>query len=69
MDETKFEKLARLSGKATSKALDALARRGLTSVENCPLPSAEFRAGLLRRSQNRASDGRPGSHLQLATAR
>ena len=28
MDETKLEKLARLSGKATSKALDALGRRG-----------------------------------------
>ena len=28
MDETKLEKFARLSGKATSKALDALARRG-----------------------------------------
>ena len=28
MDETKLEKLARLSSKATSKALDALGRRG-----------------------------------------
>src|SRR6266403_2992617 len=28
MDETKLEKLARLSGKATSKALDALGKRG-----------------------------------------
>ena len=28
MDETKLEKLARLSGKATSKALDTLGRRG-----------------------------------------
>jgi len=28
MDETKLEKLARLSGKATSKALDALGRAG-----------------------------------------
>jgi hypothetical protein len=28
MDETKLEKLARLSGKATSKGLDALARHG-----------------------------------------
>ena len=28
MDETKLEKLARLSGKATVKALDALERRG-----------------------------------------
>ena len=28
MEETKLEKLARLSGKATSKALDALGRRG-----------------------------------------
>ena len=28
MDETKLEKLARLSGKATSKGLDALGRRG-----------------------------------------
>ena len=28
MEETKLEKLARLSGKATSKALDALAKRG-----------------------------------------
>jgi len=27
MEETKLEKLARLSGKATSKALDALSRR------------------------------------------
>jgi hypothetical protein len=28
MDETKLEKLARVSGKATSKGLDALARHG-----------------------------------------
>ena len=28
MEETKLEKLARLSGKTASKALDALARRG-----------------------------------------
>jgi hypothetical protein len=28
MDEAKLEKLARLSGKATWKALDALGRRG-----------------------------------------
>jgi len=28
MDENKLEKLARLSGKATSKALDALSRHG-----------------------------------------
>jgi hypothetical protein len=28
MEETKLEKLARLSGKATSKALDALGKRG-----------------------------------------
>jgi len=28
MDETKLEKLARLSGKTTSKALDALGRHG-----------------------------------------
>ena len=28
MEETKLEKLARLSGKATSKALDALRKRG-----------------------------------------
>jgi hypothetical protein len=28
MEETKLEKLARLSGKVTSKALDALGRRG-----------------------------------------
>jgi len=28
MDETKIEKLARLSGKATSKALDALGKHG-----------------------------------------
>jgi hypothetical protein len=28
MDETKLEKLSRLSGKATSKALDALGRHG-----------------------------------------
>jgi hypothetical protein len=28
-EETKLEKLARLSGKATSKGLDALARHGL----------------------------------------
>jgi hypothetical protein len=28
MDETELEKLARLSGKATSKALGALERRG-----------------------------------------
>jgi hypothetical protein len=27
-EETKFEKLARVSGKATSKGLDALARHG-----------------------------------------
>src|SRR6266436_6458586 len=29
MEETKLEKLARLSGKATSKALDALGKRGV----------------------------------------
>jgi hypothetical protein len=29
MDKTKFEKLARLSGKAASKALGALERRGI----------------------------------------
>jgi hypothetical protein len=29
MDETKLEKLARLSGRATSKGLDALSRHGL----------------------------------------
>jgi hypothetical protein len=28
MEETKLEKLARLSGKTAAKALDALARRG-----------------------------------------
>jgi hypothetical protein len=28
MEETKLERLARLSGKATSKALDALGKRG-----------------------------------------
>jgi hypothetical protein len=28
-DETKLEKFARLSGKATSKALDALGRHGI----------------------------------------
>jgi hypothetical protein len=28
MDETKVEKLARVSGKATAKGLDALARHG-----------------------------------------
>ena len=28
MEETKLEKLARFSGKATSKALDALGKRG-----------------------------------------
>jgi len=28
MEETKLEKLARVSGKATSKGLDALARHG-----------------------------------------
>jgi hypothetical protein len=28
MEESKLEKLARLSGKVTSKALDALGRRG-----------------------------------------
>jgi hypothetical protein len=28
MEETKLEKLARLSGKAASKALDALGKRG-----------------------------------------
>jgi hypothetical protein len=29
MEKTKLEKLARMSGKAASKALDALERRGL----------------------------------------
>jgi hypothetical protein len=29
MDETKLEKFARLSGKAASKALDALGRHGI----------------------------------------
>jgi hypothetical protein len=29
MEETTLEKLARLSGRATSKALDALGRRGV----------------------------------------
>ena len=29
MEETRLEKFARLSGKATTKALDALAKRGV----------------------------------------
>jgi len=29
LDETKLEKLARVSGKATTKGLDALARHGI----------------------------------------
>ena len=39
MDETKLEKLARLSGKATSKALDALGRRGFDIRGKLSAPS------------------------------
>jgi len=38
MDETKLEKLARLSGKATSKALDALGRHGIDLREKLSEP-------------------------------
>jgi hypothetical protein len=38
-------------------------------VANCPRRSAVFPAVLHHRSQKRASDGRPGNHLQLASAR
>jgi hypothetical protein len=38
MDETKLEKLARLSGKATSKGLDALARHGFDLREKLSAP-------------------------------
>ena len=38
MEETKLEKLARLSGKATSKALDALAKRGFDIREKLSTP-------------------------------
>jgi hypothetical protein len=69
MGETKLEKLARLPGKATSKALDALGNAGSISVGSCPPRSAEYRAGLLPRTQNRASDGRPQHDLQLAATR
>ena len=41
MEETKLEKLARLSGKVTSKALDALRGRGLTFVVRYLLLSTE----------------------------
>ena len=46
MDETKLEKLARLSGKAASKALDAFGRRGFdirgklsASINRVPRPA------------------------------
>jgi hypothetical protein len=38
MDETKTEKLARLSGKAASKALSALERRGFKLREMLSTP-------------------------------
>jgi len=48
MEETKLEKLARLSGKATSKALDALGRRGYDIRGSCPLRSAECYVAILQ---------------------
>jgi hypothetical protein len=46
MEETKLEKLARLSGKAMSKALDALGRRGfdLRGKMSAPINRAPRRA-------------------------
>jgi predicted transcriptional regulator len=38
MDQTKLEKLARLSGKAASKALGALERRGYDIRGKLPTP-------------------------------
>jgi hypothetical protein len=38
MEETKLEKLARLSGKAASKGLDTLARHGLDLREKLSTP-------------------------------
>jgi hypothetical protein len=47
MEETKLEKLARLSGKATSKALDALGRHGfdLRGKLSAPVSRVPRRAG------------------------
>ena len=52
MEETKLEKLARLSGKVTSKALDALGRRGFDLCSYQPSPSTRSP----RRSQRRTSE-------------
>jgi hypothetical protein len=38
MEETKLEKLARLSGKTSSKALDALGKRGFNIREKLSAP-------------------------------
>ena len=56
MDKTKLEKLVRLSGRATAKALAALERRGYDSVQSCLRRSVEFHADRLHRSQNRRNE-------------
>jgi protein tyrosine phosphatase (PTP) superfamily phosphohydrolase (DUF442 family) len=55
MEETKLEKLARLSGKATSKALDALGKRGFdirgklsTPISRVPRPGSSTEAKIER---------------------
>src|SRR5215472_17874254 len=57
MEKTKLEKLARLSGKATSKALDALGKHGFDIRGKLSARSTECPVGLLLQSRNRASDG------------
>jgi len=56
-EETKLEKLARVSGKATSKGFDALARHGFDLRGKLSAPISRVPRGLLRRSQNRTPNG------------
>ena len=77
MDKTKLEKLARLSGKAASKALGALERRGYDIRRKLAAPINRV-PGRGPPEPNRTSEhrhpggegfhGRPGNDLQLAAA-
>lgn len=55
-EENRFEKIARLSGKATSKGSMPSLGVDLISVESCPNRLVEFPAGLLLRSQKRTHE-------------
>jgi hypothetical protein len=70
-EQTKLEKLLRVSGKATSKGLDALARHGfdLRGKLSAPINRVPRRAPPSEKKQKTdACYGRPRQHLPLASA-